>query len=104
MEVSQLSTEKRAELLQGYSLNARAAGKAPNWADVSSAPAWVQRHVLEHRLAASEKRPVSAAYKREYQQAAEKRSLLSLAKGAVKKIVAPFRAPSAIDAANRNRL
>lgn len=102
MEVNQLSTDKRAELLQGYSLNARAAGKAPNWGDVSSAPSWVQSRCLEVRLAASEKRSISPVAERQYQREAETRSLTSIAKGAVKKIVAPFF--NKVDADNRRKL
>jgi hypothetical protein len=101
MEVNQLSTEKRSELLHGFSLNERSNGKAPQWADVSHAPAWVQQRCLEVRLAQFEKRSVSAVAERAYQHAAEVRSLLPRSSKPVKTVPPPV---LNVDAENRKRL
>jgi hypothetical protein len=74
METRDLSPQRRNDLLAGFPLDKRSAGLAPQWADVSQAPVWVQDGCLEIRLAASEKRSLTPATQARLNRNAEMRS------------------------------
>jgi hypothetical protein len=78
-----LDQETRKALLTGV-----VDGHVIGWPDASTAPLHFQERIIEIRHALVEKREAPAPT-REYIQAAEKRSLLSTAKGLVKRVFSP---------------
>jgi hypothetical protein len=56
----EITPERRAQLLAGYTRDASAKGDKPLWTDVRSAPKWAQDRIVEIRAALADNKPVPA--------------------------------------------